>query len=98
MNAKRKLERLFRSARNEIVPPAGEDFAGAVMRAIRRERQPEPFSLSDQLANLFPRLATAAALMIAVCVVADYCLSNFLQSDLSSSTAEMTQEWLFAVR
>ena len=98
MNSKRKLERLFESARKETVPQPGDDFAGDVARAIRRETRAESTSLSEQLGNLFPRLAMASALVIALCVAMDYGLSNFVQRDLSTSAAEISQQWLFAVK
>ena len=37
-------------------------------------------------------------LAIALCIAADYCLSNFVQRDLSTSAAELSEQWLFAVK
>jgi hypothetical protein len=97
MDAKRKLERLFQSARNQPVPQPGDDFAGGVMRAIRHESRAVPIPLLEQLAVLFPRLAVGTALVITVCAAAEYCLSN-VQSDLSTSAAEISEQWFFAAK
>jgi hypothetical protein len=101
---KGKLERLFQSARNEPVPQPSQDFASNLMREVGRSSPTTPLerfgpvSIIDQLASLFPRLAMASVLAIALCVAADYCLANFVQRDFSSSVAEITEQWLFAVK
>jgi len=104
MNAKRKLDRLFQSARKEPAPQLGDDFVSNIMREVRRDVPIAPrtefgsVSVFDQLASLFPRLALASVLSITLCVVADYGLSNFVQRDVSTSAAEISEQWLFAVR
>ena len=104
MNAKRKLDQLFQSARNAPPPQPSEDFAASVMREVGRgvptapKVESEMISLFDYFGNLFPRLAMASVLMITLCIGADYCLSNFVQRDFSTSAAELSELWLFAVK
>jgi hypothetical protein len=93
-----KLQKLFNAARDEPAQGPAAGFEARVMRALRREPRPEPFSLAEQLGELFPRLALAAAMVIGLCVAADLCLSAFVQADLSASVAEASEQWLFAVR
>lgn len=93
-----KLQRLFRSARNESTPPGPEDFDRRVVQAIRRETDSAPISLFDQLGALFPRLALASVLLIALCVAADIGLSALGQSDLESGVAQISEQWLFPVK
>jgi len=92
-----KLDRLFESARKEIsaVPPG--DFAGDVLRAIRREPQitaPGTFSLFDQLNLLFPRFAIAAAAVILLCVAADYGVTAAGTPSLSEGAAQLSAQQL----
>ena len=104
MNVKRKLQQLFESARNEPMPQPGEEFVSGLMREVGRGVLTAPRtdfdspSILDQLASLFPRLAMASILGIALCVAADYCLANFVQPDFSSSAAELSEQWLFAAK
>ena len=77
---------------------AERDFAGNLLRAIRHESGVSTVSLFEQLSGLFSRLAMASAFAITLCVAADYCLSNFIQPDLSTSATEISEQWLFAVR
>ena len=93
-----KLQKLFSSARSEPAPGPAAGFEARVMRALRRESRPAAFSLADQVGDLFPRMALAAAMVIGLCVAADLCLSAFVQGDLSASVAEASEQWLFAVR
>jgi hypothetical protein len=110
MDAKRKLDRLFQSAQKEPVPQPSEDFVSNIVREVGRGPQAQlglptaprtefgSVSVFDQLASLFPRLAMASALAIALSVAADYCLANFVQRDFSTSAAEISEQWLFGVR
>jgi len=102
MNDK-KLNALFRSARNESPPEPGPEFEGLVMRAISRalqygwgERAGEPLSIFDQLALLFPRIAIGATAVICLCFLGDLFLTTIVQPDFSTSIAELSQQWLFA--
>ncbi|MSU58588.1 MAG: hypothetical protein EXS35_10495 [Pedosphaera sp.] len=93
----RKLKQLFRAARNESPPSPEPGFENLVLSAIRRELPPmRATSLIDQLGALFPRLAWAAALVIAMCLGADFCLTALAPTGLSDGIAEISEQWLFA--
>ena len=94
----RKLQKLFTSARVEPPPPISPDLETRVMRELRREPRPERMRLFDQLDALFPRLALAAALVIGACVAAEVCLSSLAPMDLPEGVAQVSEQWLFAVR
>jgi len=68
------------------------------MRAVRREPMEQGTSLFEQLSALLPRLAAGAAMVIALCAAADFCLSNFIQPDLTSGLSQLADEWLFAAK
>ena len=91
-------DRLFRAASAEPapLPPAG--FALRVLAAVRLEARPRSISLFEQLAELFPRVAGAAALVLALCAGTDLYLSNLGPADLSAGIAEASDQWFFAVR
>jgi hypothetical protein len=91
-----KLESLFSAARNEIPPAPEPGFDRRVLRALPAE-PPAPLSVFDQIAELFPRLASAAVLVLALCAVTELCLSNN-KSNLALGIAQASEEWLFAVR
>jgi len=93
-----KLQKLFRSARNEPAPAGPENFDQRVVRAIRRDMPPAPATLFDQLGALFPRLALASLLVIGLCVALDFSLSALGQSDLESGIAQLSDQWLFPVK
>ena len=95
-----KLKKLFEAARKETPPMPPVDFDGDVMRAIRNERRAprtEASSMFDTLGVLFPRIATAAALVIVLCVAADFGLSAANGPDLSDGIVAISEQWLFAV-
>lgn len=94
-----KLNQLFRAARQDVPPAAGPGFENLVLAAARRPmigRADAPASLADQLGDLFPKLAWAAALLIALCVAADLGLAAHTQVDLTDSFTELSEQWLFA--
>ena len=98
MNEK-KLNQLFGAARKEtaLLPEAG--FENLVLSAIRREARTgatESFSLFDQLSAWFPRLAWATALVVALCVAADFGLASFEVPSLTDGVAQISDQWLFA--
>ena len=70
MNAK-KLKRLFDAARRESPPAPTEGFDALVMRQIQSNPARAELSISDLLGLWFPRLAVAAAALIAVCLISD---------------------------
>jgi len=93
-----KLKQLFAAARNEAAPLPAQEFAAAVLRAVRREPAPpagETFSLGDQLNRLFPRVVPAAAAVILLCVAADYGLTTASWPELGDGAAQVTAQWLF---
>jgi len=92
-----KLKKLFASAQQEIVPAPPEDFAADVLRAIRHEPQitgAETFSLFDQLNLLFPRIAVAAAVIILLCVAADYGATAAGMPGLEDGAAQLSAQQL----
>jgi hypothetical protein len=97
--SKEKLNQLFTAARKEAPPLPEAGFENLVMSAIRRGPQnpgAATVSLLDQLGALFPRLAWAAALVLALCVVADFGLTALAQTNLTDGIAELSEQWLFA--
>ena len=91
-----RLRKLFRLARTETPPAPPEGFDARVLAAIRRERRAAPASLWEQLGELFPRFATAAVLVIAVCALADFYFSATQPSSLAADVTELSEQWLFA--
>jgi hypothetical protein len=93
-----KLKQLFASARNDTAPAPSADFAGDVLRAVRREPLPglaESFSVREQLNALFPRLALAAAVVIVLCVAADWGLTAAGVPGISDGATQLTSQFLF---
>lgn len=73
------------------------DFAGDVLRAIRNNPQiarTKTFSIFDQLNLLFPRIAIASAIIILLCVAADYGVTAAGTPDLSEGAAELSAQQL----
>jgi len=97
MNGSR-LQRLFDAARNQDAPVLPEDFDQRVLRAIRREPGREPDSLFGQLNRLFPRLALAACLIIALCLAAELSAALAGGPGLTDGIAQLSEQWLFAAR
>jgi hypothetical protein len=93
-----KLQKLISAARAEPAPVLSPGFETQVMHALRREEKAELASLFDQLGELVPRLALAAALVIGMCVAAEVCLSTLGPMDLSEGVTQVSEQWLFAVR
>lgn len=89
------LEKIFKAARGETAPAPSAGFDARVMSALRRERTPESISVFDQLGLLFPRLAWAAVLVIALCVAADFSLAAVGLPDLTTGAAQLSDQWLF---
>jgi len=91
-----KLRQLFDQARKEALPVPPPDFEFETLRRIRAEQRPASATVFDQLNALFPRLALAAVLMIALCVAGDLWFSSAADSDLASGVAQVSENWLFA--
>jgi len=93
-----KLQRLLQSAKNAVPPTPAGDFNDRVIRAIRREPKPKPFSLMDQLGEFFPKFGLAAAVLVVVSAAGDLCYTALTQSDLTSGVAQLSEQWLFAAK
>ena len=95
---KDKLDQLFGLARKAQPPAPTAGFEAEVLRAIRREPRGsvlEPSSLFDTLGSWFPRLAWAAALVIALCVVAHFALAAAGVPNLNEAVAQASEQWMF---
>ena len=86
MNDK-KLRQLFGAAKKDMPAPPTEGFERLVMQHIRRNPARAELSVSDLLGHWFPRLALAAAVIIAVCVVGEYASTG---PSLSESAAQLS--------
>lgn len=95
-----KLDRLFSAAAKAQPPQPGDDFAGDVVRAVRREpaRDVVTATFADQLGALLPRVAFAAALIVVLCVAADVALDSIGRTSLSAGVTELSEQWLFAAK
>ena len=92
------MKQLFASARNEAAPAPSADFAGDVLRAVRREPLPraaESFSVWEHLNALFPRLALAAAAVIVLCAAADWGLTAAGVPGINDGATQLTSQFLF---
>jgi hypothetical protein len=88
-----KLVKLFKSASHDSSPPASPDFIERVMRQVRQTRRPQPLSLVDCFAALFPRLAFGAAAAIVLCILIDFADSKLGGSDFSEAIAQISAQW-----
>lgn len=96
MNEKR-LNQLFGAARRETATSPEAGFASLVLTTVRREAQAceaGPVSWLDQIGALFPRLAWATALVVALCVAADFGLSVLGVPSLTDGMAQISNQWL----
>lgn len=95
---KTKIKQLFAAARHEPAPAVPPDFAGDVLRAVRREGGSAPapsHPIGDYLNLLFPRVALAAAGIIVLCVVADLGLTASGLPDVTDGAAQGTSQYFF---
>ena len=95
MNEK-KLNQLFTAARSETAPLPPADFAADVLRALHREptvAATPAASLFDQLNFLFPRLALAAAVVIGLCVAADFGFTSAGLPELGDGAAQLSAQF-----
>lgn len=93
-----KLKRLFAMARQETPPEPDPDFASEMLRAIRQEpaaAESRSWDMVEQLNDLFPRAAVAAAVIIGLCVAADLGLTAAGWPELGDGAAQMSSEYLF---
>ena len=91
----RKLKKLFELARAETPPAAPDDFDARVLSAVRREQRAAPVSLWEQLGELFPKLAVAAALVVGTCVTADFYLSVTQSPRVTGDLTALSEQWQF---
>lgn len=99
MNEK-KLKQLFAAARNETAPQLPPGFAEDIVRMVRCEPAPSRAGASsvwDHLNRLFPRLAVAAAVIIALCFAADWALTAAGVPGVSESASQATSQDLFTL-
>jgi len=92
----RKLNQLFQAARRETAPEPPPDFADALVRTLRREPPSPPPgepSLFDELNALFPRLALAALLVMALGVAANLALGTSELTDWDDSLPPVSTQW-----
>ena len=97
MNEK-KLKQLFTAARNESAPAPAPGFAAEVLRAVHHEPpavSADSLSMWEQLNGLFPRLALAAAVVILLCLAADWSLTAAGLPGVSDGAAQVTSQYLF---
>jgi hypothetical protein len=95
MNEK-KIQKLFAAARHETAPQPPADFAADVLRAVRREPTIKPAAadtLVTQLNRLFPRVALAAAAVIAVCIAVDLGFTSAGLPGLDDGAAQLTSQF-----
>jgi hypothetical protein len=93
-----KLRKLFTAARNEPAPAPSADFMVDVLRVVRHEKQivsPEAFSVFDQLNQLFPKLAWAAAIVMVLGVATDFGLTAAGIPSLGDGVSQISSQWLF---
>ena len=90
-----KINKLFTSAKRIEPPEASPGFPQNVLCALRRESQAVKASLLEQIGLLFPQLACAAMIIIAICIAADVYQSRD-EATLSTEIQQLTDEWLFA--
>ena len=88
-----KLGKLFAAVRKENPPTPAEGFEFVVMQAIKNEPAPRAVTVFDQLNVLFPRLAGAAVVIIALCVAGDW-LAGGAQMNLTDGVTQLSQQWL----
>jgi len=99
MNEK-KLKQLFTAAQNDIAPQLPAGFAEDVVRMVRCEPASTyggASSVWDHLNRLFPRIAVAAIMVIALCVAANWALSAAGVPGVSESAAQATSQDLFTL-
>jgi hypothetical protein len=88
-----KLKKIFTAVRKENPPVPAAAFDFLVMQAIKHEPAPRAATVFDQLDALFPRLAWAAVVAIALCIAGDW-LDAGAQTSLTEGVAQLSQQWL----
>ena len=93
MNDKKQKE-LFAAVRAGTPPEVPSNFSTSVLGAIAHGERGEPdTSLFDQLSGWFPRVATAALIVMTVVLAFDL----YFDGDLTLQLAEVSDQWLLPV-
>ena len=87
----RKLRELFGAAKRQKPAAPTEGFDLQVMQEIRRNPARIELSITDVLGRWFPRLALAAAAVIALCVLTEFVSTG---PDLTDSAAQLSAQYL----
>ena len=87
-----RLNQLFAAAKRETPAAPTEGFAALVMNQIQRNPARLELTISDVLGMWFPRLAAAAAAIIALCVISDF-VSSSNSPSLSESAAQLSDTY-----
>jgi hypothetical protein len=86
----RKLKQLFDAARRETPAEPMEGFERLVMQQIQCNPARAELTISDVLNRWFPRLAVAAAAVIALCVISEYTASG---PSLTDSAVQLSDQF-----
>ena len=87
----RKLRELFGAVKRQKPASPTEGFELLVMQQIRRNPARIELSISDILGQWFPRLALAAAVVIAVCALTEFASTG---PSLTDSVAQLSVQYL----
>lgn len=89
----RKLKQLFGAVKKETSTAPADGFDLLVMQQIRHNPARTELSIADVLGMWFPRLALAAAAVIALCVVSELVSSgpNLTESAAQLSNTELAE-------
>jgi len=87
----RKLRELLHAAKEEKPAAPTQGFDLLVMQQVRRNPTRIELSITDVFGRWFPRLALAAAAVIALCVATEFVSTG---PDLSESAAQLSAQYL----
>jgi len=88
---KDRLKQLFTAAARVEAPAGTGDLSTDVLRAIDREVMLPERSWFEQLGQLWPRIALASVVLLAVCALWEYSA----REDLSTDIVQASEQWLF---
>ena len=88
-----KLGELFAAARRQNPCAPAQGFDVLVMQAIKHEPALPAATVAGQLDALFPRVAWAAVVFIALCLAGDWFVGS-AQPDLADGVTLLSQQWL----
>lgn len=87
-----RLNQLFAATKGEAPAAPSEGFDLLVMQQIRRNPARAELTISDVLGMWFPRLAVAAAAIIALCIAGDL-VSSSNGPSLSVTAAQLSEQF-----